>query len=148
MYRTKLFLTSMSLLFLPGCPNTDGDVGTPCDVRVDAGPAQGAFYAAAPECATHLCLKPVGQSTAGASATVDTAAFCTAKCSTDSDCDGVLRDSTNLSDKTCTSGYTCGIAFVKGALCCQKLCICKDFTGGDSIATPTACQTTEPASCN
>ena len=151
MHRTTHALTIISLislLVLSACPNTNSDVGAPCSIAIDAGPAQGVFSTAAPECSTHICLKPVDSSAASGRAAVDTGAFCTAGCSTDSDCDGVLRDPSNPNDKTCASGYTCGALFVKGALCCQKLCICKDFTGGTGMPTPTACQGAAALSCN
>ena len=121
------------------------DLGAPCDVGAAVSPAVGTYNSAAPECSTGLCLKPVVQPTAG---TVDTGPFCTAQCSTDSDCAGVTRDPSNPNDKTCTSGYTCGIPFAKGNLCCQSLCVCKDFTGGAAIPTPIACQGNAALTCN
>jgi hypothetical protein len=120
-------------------------IGAPCDVGVATSPSQGAYNSAAPECSTGLCIKPVVQSDAGS---VDTGAFCTRQCSTDDDCSGgSTRDPGNPNDKTCTSGYTCGVAFVKGPICCQKLCLCKDFTGG-AVQTPTACQGSSALTCN
>ncbi len=148
MHRAAHASTIVSLLFLSACPNTDGDLGVPCNLPVDAGPAQGVYSTAAPECSSHICLKPVAVSAAQGGPAVDTGAFCTARCSTDGDCDGISRDPNHPDDETCISGYTCGVPFVKGALCCQKLCVCKDFTGGTSIATPIACQNGGAATCN
>jgi hypothetical protein len=120
-------------------------VGGSCDIQVDAGASQGVYRTHASECASGLCLKPIAASSVGS---VDTTAFCTAECSTDDDCAGGLnRDPKNPNDKTCKSGYTCGISFVKGALCCKKLCVCKDFTGG-AIATPTSCLNQNDVLCD
>jgi len=128
-----------------GCE--DKAIGRPCDVLTDAGPAQGVFNAEALECPSRICLKPVVQQ--GASGTVDTTAYCSASCSQDSDCDpSQLRDPTNPLDKRCSKGFTCGIAFVKGKICCQKLCLCKDFLGPAGAPTPIACQSGGAAKCN
>jgi hypothetical protein len=122
------------------------NLGAPCDTLTNASPAQGVFNSAAPECSSSLCLKPVVQAGAG---NVDTGPFCTDFCTTDDDCSGGRnRNPSDPNDKTCTSGYTCGIAFVKGAICCRKLCVCKDFTGGVSLPTPIACQGSNAQACN
>jgi hypothetical protein len=85
---------------------------------------------------------------------VTTGAYCSATCSKDSDCDGEKRDNAEASDLRCAGGYACGVAFVVGPLCCQKLCLCKDFlgTGLQTIQTcdpkqnngRTACQEKKP----
>jgi hypothetical protein len=126
-------------------PVASCDLGTPCDVGAAVAPAAAAYNFSAPECSAGQCLKPAVQTSGG---TVDTGAFCTARCSTDNDCAGVTRDPNNPNDKTCTSGYTCGIPFAKGALCCQSFCVCKDFTGGAAIPTPIACQGDGVLTCN
>jgi hypothetical protein len=58
-----------------------------------------------------------------------------------------LRDNSNPLDKRCSTGYTCGIPFVKGRICCQKLCLCKDFIGKAGLSTPIACQGSGAATC-
>lgn len=122
------------------------NLGKSCDVGAAVPPAAAGFNLSAPQCSIGLCLKPVDQSTTGA---VDTTAFCTSHCNTDDDCAGGRnRDPSDPNDKTCTSGYTCGMPFVKGDLCCQNLCVCKDFTGGASIPTPIACQDPGYLTCN
>jgi hypothetical protein len=127
-----------------GCE--DKAIGRPCDVLTDAGPSQGVYNAEALECPSRICLKPVVQQ--GASGSVDTTAYCSASCSQDSDCDGQTRDQNNPLDKRCSKGFTCGIAFVKGKICCQKLCLCKDFLD-DKVGAPTpiACQSGGAATC-
>jgi hypothetical protein len=128
-----------------GCE--DKAIGRPCDVLTDAGPAQGVFNAEALECPSRICLKPVVQQ--GASGAADTGPYCSASCSQDSDCEpNQLRDQANGLDKRCIKGFTCGIAFVKGKICCQKLCLCKDFLGPTGAPTPIACQGGAAASCN
>ncbi len=119
---------------------TSCDIGATCDLGAAVSLSDGTS-----ECSTGLCLKPVVQAATG---TVDTGPFCTGQCSTDSDCEGITRDPSNPNDKTCTSGYTCGIAIAKGPLCCQQLCVCKDFTGGAAIPTPIACQGDAALTCN
>ena len=113
---------------------TPGVLGETCDLGFQVGPSQAAFDAAATDCQSKICLKPVDQ--VGG---VDTSALCTQSCGTDADCAGLLRNPADPSDKRCVSGYTCGIPFVKGTLCCRHLCICKDFTGGP-VPVPIACQ--------
>ena len=127
-------------------PSANG-VGASCDVGVKTNDSMAAFNSAAPECSSSLCLKPAVATTVAAG-TVDTTAFCTAECSTDDDCSsGLTRNPSNPNSTSCKSGYTCGIPFVKGFLCCKKLCICKDFTGG-AISTPIACENGAAATCN
>jgi hypothetical protein len=123
----------------------DKAIGRPCDVLTDAGPKQGVYNSEALECPSRICLKPVVQE--GASGTIDTGAFCSASCSQDSDCDGQLRDPNNGLDKRCSKGFTCGIAFVKGKICCQKLCLCKDFLAPTGAPMPKACEGAGAANC-
>jgi len=124
-----------------------GRLGSSCDLLVDAGPAQGAYNASASECPSRLCLKPVVQ----IGATMPdppTQATCSQSCSQDSDCNGEFRDNSNPLDQRCMKGYACGIPFVKGDLCCKKLCVCKDFLGAAGVPTPIACQAEGDKSCD
>ena len=91
-------------------------------------------------------IKPVVQ--AGVTGVVDTAPFCTTACAQDSDCDSQVRDPSNPVDKRGQKGFTCGVVFVKGKLCCQKMCLCKDFLGAQGAATPIACQGDAALTCN
>ncbi len=138
------------LLLLCGCPPIDNPmgslgVGKPCDVLGETSDSQATFNGSAYECPTGICLKPAVSP--AASGEVKTGALCTADCSTDADCEGLVRDPTNPSDTSCANGFTCGIAFVKGPLCCRKLCMCKDFTGGP-VPEPVACQGDGAQTCN
>jgi len=126
-----------------GCE--DKAIGRPCDVLTEATAAQGVYNSEALECPSRICLKPVVQQ--GASGSLDTGPFCSASCSQDGDCEGQLRDPTNPADKRCRTGFTCGIAFVKGKICCQKLCLCKDFLGPAGAPTPIACMGGGAATC-
>jgi hypothetical protein len=126
-----------------GCE--DKAIGRPCDVLTDAGPQQGVYNSEALECPSRICLKPVVQQ--GASGSVDTGPYCSASCSQDSDCEGQTRDPNNSLDKRCSKGFTCGIPFVRGKICCQKLCLCKDFLGPGGAPTPIACQSGGAATC-
>jgi hypothetical protein len=127
-----------------GCE--DKAIGRPCEVLTEATPSQAVYNSQALECPSRICLKPSYQ--AGSSGTQDTGAYCSASCSQDSDCDGQLRDPTNPLDKRCSSGFTCGIPFVKGRICCQKLCLCKDFLGPAGAPIPIACQGNGAATCH
>jgi len=126
-----------------GCE--DKAIGRPCDVLTDAGPAQGVYNSEALECPSRICLKPVVQQ--GASGSIDTGPYCSASCSQDSDCEGQLRDPTNPNDKRCSTGFTCGVAFVKGKICCQRLCLCKDFLGPGGAPVPIACMGSGASTC-
>jgi hypothetical protein len=118
-------------------------VGASCDIEVDASPSMGVFNTAAPEC-SGLCIKPVVSPDVPEP---DTSAFCTTSCSTDDDCVGLLRNPNDPNDRRCVSGYTCGIIFVKGPLCCKKMCVCEDFTGGP-IPQPNGCSNGADLTCN
>jgi hypothetical protein len=108
-------------------------IGRPCDILCDAGAMQAVYNSQALECPSRICLKPLD-----GTGEADTGAFCSSECSTDSDCVGATRDPSNPSDRHCVTGYTCGVAFVVGPLCCKKLCLCKDFLAGP-VQTPMAC---------
>ncbi len=122
-------------------------IGRPCDLTVDAGATQAVYNASASECPSNLCLKPVVQIGATIPGPL-TQATCSASCSYDSDCDGELRDPSNPLDQRCTEGFACGIPFVKGPLCCKKLCVCKDFLGPEGLSTPIACQGGGDGTCS
>jgi len=108
-------------------------IGRPCDVLADAGHNQAVYNNQALECPSRICLKPLD-----GTGEADTGPYCSSECSTDSDCVGATRDLSDPNDKRCTTGYTCGVEFVIGSLCCKKLCVCKDFLAGP-LQTPMAC---------
>jgi hypothetical protein len=124
-----------------GC--ADKAIGRPCDVFTgDAGlPLPSAVYNnQALECPTRICIKPA----AALGVSTDTTSLCSASCSQDSDCDGQARGPNDLG---CKTGFACAIPFVTGPICCQKLCVCKDFYVGNNITTPNACLGSEAAKC-
>jgi hypothetical protein len=122
----------------------DKGIGRPCDIMTDAAQKQGVFNSEALECPSRICLKPVQDKQPQ---DPPTGAYCSASCTQDSDCsDAQARDSTNPADKRCKSGFACGIPFVKGRLCCQKLCLCRDFSDPQ---TPNGCLTDDDKkNCN
>lgn len=129
-----------------GCE--DKAIGRPCDVLADAGPQQGVFNSEALECPSRICLKPVVDPNAQ-EINPPTGAYCSASCSQDSDCEpNQLRDNSNSSDRRCKGGFVCGVPFVRGRICCQKLCLCKDFLVANGAQTPIACQGGQAATCN
>jgi hypothetical protein len=129
--------------FNPGIQNA---IGRPCDLTVNAGPTQGVYNASASECPSNLCLKPVVEPGSPMSYP-STQSLCSAECTWDSDCDGELRDPSNPLDQRCMNGFACGIPFVKGEICCKKLCMCKDFLGPSGVPTPVACEGAGAATC-
>jgi len=135
------------LMLTPACSDDHvKDIGVPCDLGIDAGMNQ-ATYNLSSLCSTGMCFEPVSSPTANLP-TPPTGSLCTTTCSDDSDCPGTLRNATDPSDRRCRSGFTCGVAFVKGPLCCQKLCLCRDFLGSTGAMTPIECQGAAAATCN
>jgi hypothetical protein len=125
----------------------DKGIGRSCDVLTDASQSQGVFNSEALECPSRICLKPVLDQSK-TELTPPTGAYCSASCSQDSDCnDGQLRDSTNAADRRCKAGFVCGIPFVKGRLCCQKLCLCKDFLSTSGAEVPNGCLNGQAEKC-
>jgi hypothetical protein len=125
----------------------DQGIGRPCDLQAAAKPSQAVGNSAATDCPSGLCLKPAVEPGAGGS--VDTGATCSGECSdVGKDCGGDTRDPANPEDKRCARGFVCAIPFVKGSLCCKKLCVCKDFLGPGGAVTPIACQGDAAASCS
>ena len=135
----RTFFLGASLLVLAAFGSMaceDNGIGRPCDILADAGQAQAVYNPQALECPSRICLKPLNQGTT----VVETGAYCSATCSKDSDCDGQKKDMSDNSDHRCASGYACGVAFVVGALCCKKLCLCKDFLPpGTGLQAPQTC---------
>jgi hypothetical protein len=140
-------LATVALFGNTGCE--DKAIGRPCDVLTKASDEQGVYNPQALDCPTRICLKPA-VATGAPTVSPETTAYCSASCSQDSDCDGQTRDMSvkNGSDTRCVNGYTCAIPFVKGSLCCQKLCLCKDFVDKEHGATiPDACLGDQAAKC-
>lgn len=121
----------------------DNGIGRPCDVGADAGASQAVYNNQALECPSRICLKPVNSNTKCNAADPPlgclTGPYCSATCSKDSDCDGQKRENADTGDYRCETGYACGVAFVVGPLCCQKLCLCKDFLLETGLLTPQVC---------
>lgn len=133
-------VSALGLLFaalsLTACE--DKAIGRRCDVQADAGATQAVFNSQALECPSRICVKPSRDM--AVAKVVNTAAYCTAECSKDSDCDdGELRDRKDGTDRRCESGFVCGVAFEVGPLCCKKICLCKDFIPGNGVPTPSSC---------
>jgi hypothetical protein len=149
---SSMVLGLTTLLLVGGC-ETKG-MGRSCSLGQTITPEQGAYSLNATECQSRMCVKPPIQP--GVSRELDTAAYCSATCSSDNDCDGQIRDRSNPDDKRCKGGYTCAIPFGAaddtvggGGLCCQKICLCRDFfLASVGAATPETCQAGSDASCS
>jgi hypothetical protein len=125
----------------------DKAIGRACDVLTPTQNNQAVYNSEALECPSRICLKPALDPSKTA-LDPPTGPYCSASCSQDSDCDTQQnRDSTNKSDHRCQGGFLCGVPFVKGRLCCQKLCLCKDFLGQNGAQTPIACQNGGDQTC-
>jgi hypothetical protein len=123
-----------SVFVLTACE--DKAIGRLCDVQADAGVTQAVFNGQSLECPTRICLKPSRDMAVAKS--VDTAPYCTAECSKDSDCDGETRGGDGA-DRRCKGGFVCGVAFEVGPLCCKKICLCKDFIPSTGVPSPASC---------
>lgn len=123
-------------------PKADQKIGQPCDVLVDVGPSETAYVSNATDCPSHMCLKPAVRS---ADKSLDTAATCSAPCSTDFDCMGSVRGMNNVDDKRCKTGFACAVPFEVGPQCCEKMCVCKDFLPGGQASPPLACTSSQAA---
>ena len=145
-------LLGMALLWLAasaGCE--DKAVGRPCSLQNDdgtpIGAAQGAYTTQASDCPSRMCVKPAVQP--GVSTDLDTGPYCTIKCGSDTDCDGQERDPSNPLDFRCRKGFTCAPIFNKGSMCCQKLCLCRDFFSSSvGPAIPAECLPDSGVSCS
>lgn len=125
----------LAALGLSACE--DKAIGRRCDVQADAGLTQAVYNGQALECPTRICVKPSRDNAVATQ--VDTAPYCTAECSKDSDCDGEVRDRKDGTDRRCATGFVCGVAFEVGPLCCKKICLCKDFLPKTGAPAPTSC---------
>ncbi len=122
-------------------------VGKSCDMIVSTAFNQVDINTTSSVCPSGLCLQSVFDPDA-AVLSPSTGPTCTAECSSDSDCKGELRDPSNPADQRCAGGFACAVPFVVGPLCCQHLCVCKDFLGPSGASTPIACTGPNPtASC-
>ena len=125
----------------------DKAVGRPCDITVDASAAQGAYNTNATDCPSRLCVKPAVQP--GVAITLETGAYCTTTCSSDTDCNGQTRDPNNPIDTRCRKGFTCAPVFNEGALCCKNLCLCRDFFSASvGPAIPDQCKPDSGVTCS
>jgi hypothetical protein len=128
-----------------GCENKA--IGRPCDLTVDAGPSQAVYAQGSLDCPSRICAKPAFAP--GSPIETGTGAYCTSTCSSDTDCYGQTRDINDPRDKRCRSGFVCAVPFGQGPLCCQKLCLCRDFISPSAgPIAPAECQGGTPGSCS
>jgi len=116
----------------------DKAIGRQCDLTQSIDATHGGYNTNATDCPSRLCVKPMVQP--GISPDLDTAAYCSAECSSDNDCEGQTRDSSNPNDKRCRKGFTCAAVFPVGKLACKKVCLCRDFFSASvGPAVPEGC---------
>ena len=131
-----------------GCE--DQAIGRTCKTLADKhSPEVSDWNDQALECPSRLCIEPSTERNSKEKARYDsatndhTAAFCTAECSSNSDCeDSQTRDLGNPKDRRCTSPFVCAVLFTTGPLKCQKMCVCGDFYADlkTAVVVPPACQ--------
>jgi hypothetical protein len=132
-------LSATVLLAVSACE--DQAIGRTCKTLATGTAAnQAVFNNEALECPSRLCLQPAYQEMV---APGNTAAFCSAECSKNSDCDEAeTRDKSNKADFRCQKSFVCAVPFEVGPLACKKMCVCGDFVDlskGSKIAVPASC---------
>jgi hypothetical protein len=127
------------------CACTGQPVGRVCDLGAVPQPGETLVSSPALDCVSRECLSvPIAQGAVlppGSMLPSGTNGLCTAECTQDSDCERVA-------ESPCVTGFACAVPLTVGGLCCQKLCVCKDYAVPD--AEPTACDATNGANtcCN
>jgi hypothetical protein len=123
-------------LALVGCKSNP--VGRKCfldNPELDGGLPQTIVSSPALECESSICLHIAGK----------TPNMCSARCSTDADCE-------TSPESPCKGGFVCAIPVVTGGFCCEKLCICRDQFTADAgvVQDPAACDSNNAANecCN
>ena len=143
----RLLVLAVSIL-ASGCE--DKALGRPCDLpggwRCERGPgapttrtqriAQATFAPNRPCSPAYRTISPPGP-------------YCTMACNSDNDCNGQTRDFTNANDTRCHEGLCLRNPFRLGKLCCQKLCLCRDFFSASvGPAVPAVCQNNSGQTCS
>jgi hypothetical protein len=136
LFSLSLFVVVLGLAV--GCE--DNHIGRICElgVQVDGGTANATINSQALECPSRICLLPAvaGNSPMG------TGPLCTAGCSSDDDCSPSEGGKNPTNGPQCKSGFGCGWPTTVGPLCCQRMCICRDFAiePGPAFTQPEACK--------
>lgn len=121
-----------------GC--NDNHIGRPCElgVQADGGTMSSTVNSQALECPSRICLLP---GTTGGNPG-STGPLCSAFCSSDDDCSPNEGGENPPDGKQCKHGFGCGWPTTVGPLCCQRMCICRDFGGepGPAFTQPQACK--------
>lgn len=124
-------------------------VGRLCDLGSTPEPSASVVATGSLDCISRACLKvPLeiepGELPPGSSYPTGNLGLCTDTCQTDDDC---IR----VPESPCKSGFTCGYPIQVGPLCCEKLCVCRDYlVAPDDTSLPLACDPDNPANdcCN
>lgn len=140
--RMAQFALALGALFSAACGGEP--VGRLCDLGAERSTTRAVTSLAALDCTSRFCLSvPLEPGALGGEnyPAGETKGLCSNFCESSDDCERV-------SESPCKSGFTCGIATEVGDICCQKVCICKDFirprqdeNGQDTYVIPT------PESC-
>lgn len=146
------FATALALL-AGACE--DKGIGRSCSLSETVPIDEGAYSVDATDCQTRMCVKPAVQPGVLRD-NFDTGAYCSTSCITDGDCQGQTRDRSNPNDKRCKTGFTCAVPFGAaddtaggGKLCCQKICLCRDFfLASLGPGTPASCEAGAENACS
>jgi len=142
-------------ILLPTTACEDKGIGRSCSLGETVPVDHGAYSVDATDCQTRMCVKPATQPGVLRD-NFDTGAYCSATCTSEGDCQGQTRDRSNPNDRRCKTGFTCATPFGAaedtpggGKLCCQKICLCRDFfSAAVGPATPSSCQDGAENSCS
>jgi hypothetical protein len=153
-WRASSLIVVAALVLLTGACEDKG-IGRSCSLAETPPADEGAYSVDATDCQTRMCVRPAIQPGVLRD-NVDTGAYCSAACVSDGDCQGQTRDRSNPNDKRCKTGFTCAVPFGAaddtpggGKLCCQKICLCRDFFSASvGPATPASCEAGAENSCS
>ncbi len=150
---SSMLLATAMLISTAACE--DNGIGRPCNLGEKVSVDEGAYSVDATDCQSRMCVKPAIQPGVLRD-NFDTGSYCSATCSSDDDCQGQTRDRSDANDRRCKTGFVCAVPFGAskdvaggGKLCCQKLCLCRDFfSAAVGPATPSSCQPGAADSCS
>lgn len=154
-WRLASIMLLAAALCIPTAACEDKGIGRPCNLGESVSANQGAYSVAATDCQSRICVKPALQPGV-LQDNFDTGPYCTATCASDDDCQGQTRDRSDPNDKRCKTGFVCATPFGAsedtpggGKLCCQRLCLCRDFfLSAVGPATPSSCQPGAADACS
>lgn len=169
----SLLLAMFAILPSAGCSR--GDVGAPCDHGSTTPPQSLTVSFPAMSCNELVCLygderKPTVTDCKNDSDCKDNERFecnkasrrcqlktdfvlrnsmCSRPCDSEADCDSQGFNRYLHGETNCKDGFACRMLQSKGSLCCEKLCVCKDFMNDEADqGLKDACKPENNPDCN